>query len=484
MLTFEKKAMMRTLLIFLIFNCLFQNILSQPHSATPQLPVPSPEQLAWHETEFYLFFHFGPNTFTNLEWGHGTEPEDVFNPSALDCDQWCAVARQAGARGVVITAKHHDGFCLWPSKYSTHTVRESRWRNGKGDVLRELSDACRRHGLKFGVYLSPWDRNHPKYGTPEYNDVYVNTLTELLTGYGELFEIWWDGANGEGPNGKNQVYDFHRFEKTAAALQPNAVIFSDLGPGCRWAGNERGLIESETNWCTLDTAGFQRGNGAPPADTLNRGNENGAFWIPAECDVSIRPGWFYHPEEDDRVKTPDELFDIYLKSVGRGANLILNVPPDRSGRIHAQDSAALVAFGKKVREAFAVNLAAKGVIEIEGVKCNFFAPLDPTSLLDDDMSTGCSLSPCGATLPLVIQFKTATAFNAIMLKEMISKGQRIKEFKIEVWKNRAWREIAHSGTVGARKILTFPEVRTRKVRISILAAKAAPVLGEIKVFRF
>ncbi|MBK6931786.1 MAG: alpha-L-fucosidase [Saprospirales bacterium] len=318
--------------------------LAQPRSSQ-DLVKPSAAQLAWHDTEFYLFFHFGPNTFTNLEWGHGTEAEDLFNPSGLDADQWCRVAKQAGARGVVITAKHHDGFCLWPSAYSTHTVRESPWKNGKGDVLRELSDACRRHGLKFGVYLSPWDRNHPEYGTPTYNDVYANTLTELLTGYGELFEVWWDGANAEGPNGKKQAYDFRRFEKLVAQYQPNAIIFSDIGPGCRWAGNEQGTV-NETNWCTLDTAGFGRGATGPPADTLQRGNANGAHWIPAECDVSIRPGWFYHPEEDDRVKTPDQLFDIYLKSVGRGANLILNVPPDRRGRIHPRDSAALAGFGK------------------------------------------------------------------------------------------------------------------------------------------
>jgi len=220
----------------LTLNTIGQGSVALAQNATP---VPTAPQLVWHDTEFYLFFHFGPNTFTNVEWGHGTEPEDVFNPTNLDCDQWCRIAKQAGARGIVITAKHHDGFCLWPSKYSTHTVRESKWRNGKGDVLRELSDACRRNGLKFGVYLSPWDRNHPQYGTAAYNDVYVNTLTELLTSYGDLFEIWWDGANGEGPNGKKQVYDFHRFEEVAAKLQPNAVVFSDIGPGCQFASAGR-----------------------------------------------------------------------------------------------------------------------------------------------------------------------------------------------------------------------------------------------------
>jgi alpha-L-fucosidase len=220
--------------------------------------------------EFYLFTHFGQNTFTDKEWGEGTEPEDIFNPTNLDCRQWCRVAKAAGAKGIIITAKHHDGFCLWPSKYSTHTVRESKWKNGKGDVLKELSQACKEYGLKFGVYISPWDRNHPKYGTPEYNDVFVNMMKEIFTNYGPIWELWWDGANGEGPNGKKQVYDWDRFKKTVRQLSPNTVIFSDVGPDIRWWGNEKG-IAGETNWNLLDTVGFTPGAGAPPVDTLNRG---------------------------------------------------------------------------------------------------------------------------------------------------------------------------------------------------------------------
>lgn len=469
---------MNRLLAIALFFSLNAPILSA-QSTYSELPLPTPAQLAWHEMEFYLFFHFGPNTFTNLEWGHGTEPEDVFNPTALDCDQWCRIAKQAGARGVVITAKHHDGFCLWPSKYSTHTVRESKWRDGKGDVLRELSEACKRHGLKLGFYLSPWDRNHPKYGTPEYNDVYVNTLTELLTGYGELFEIWWDGANGEGPNGKRQVYDFHRFEKVAARLQPNAVIFSDIGPGCRWAGNERGLILTETNWCTLDTAGFQRGLGAPHTDTLNQGNVNGALWLPAECDVSIRPGWFYHPEEDDKVKTPEQLWDIYLRSVGRGANLILNVPPDRRGRIHERDSASLVAFGKKVRQAFDKNLAAGKPCCLGKGKHWFEA-----GITDESRNTFAEFIKVPEESFFEIDLKKKKKFNALIIREKIdSHGQRVQAFSVTIWEKNKWREIARSTTIGARKILTFPEVKTRKVRIAVLAAKAPPVLNDVRIFR-
>ncbi len=425
-------------LFCLAFTCF--TAFTQNAGAQTARPVPTPAQLAWHETNFYLFFHFGPNTFTDQEWGHGTEPEDVFAPSAIDCDQWCQIAKKAGAKGVVITAKHHDGFCLWPSQYSKHTVRESKWMNGKGDVLRMLSDACKRHGLKLGLYLSPWDRNHPQYGTPAYNDVYANTLTELLTGYGELFEIWWDGANGEGPNGKKQVYDFHRFEKIAAQLQPNAVVFSDIGPGCRWAGNENGTL-NETNWCMLDTAGFARGLGAPDGSVLQTGQENGALWLPAECDVSIRPGWFYHPEEDGKVKTPDQLFDIYLKSVGRGANLILNVPPDRRGRIHAQDSVALVAFGAKLRNTFAQDLAQGHKIVWSGGN-----PSEQTGILD---------------------LGKMQSFSTIVLKEDIARGQTIQAFVVEIRENGKWKEIARSTTVGNKKILQLVPVKARKIRLRV-----------------
>lgn len=386
------------------------------------------------------------------------------------------MARQAGARGVIITAKHHDGFCLWPSRYSTHTVRESPWKNGQGDVLRELSEACRRHGLKFGVYLSPWDRNHPQYGTPEYNDVYANTLTELLTGYGDLFEVWWDGANGEGPNGKKQEYDFHRFEELVARHQPNAIIFSDIGPGCRWAGNEQGTV-NETNWCTLDTAGFGRGATGPPTDTLQRGNENGALWIPAECDVSIRPGWFYHPEEDDKVKTPEQLFDIYLKSVGRGANLILNVPPDRRGRIHEQDSVTLAAFGEKLRQTFGRDLARGKKLKPEFRT----SPLDPSRQLHRITDNPAYVWSESGTF--VLDLRCKKRFNTLVLQEYLNEGQGIRAFKVEIWQEGAWKEIARSTTIGHKKILRFPEIRARKLRISVTDSKQAPLLRGVQAYK-
>ena len=264
-------------------SCTFFVLQAQQKSKDP---LPTRQQLAWHEMEYYWFIHFGPNTFTDKEWGHGDEQADIFNPSQLDCRQWARIAKQSGAKGIIITAKHHDGFCLWPSKYSKHTVKESKWKDGKGDVVKDLMQACKEYGLKFGVYLSPWDRNHPQYGTPGYNDVYVNTMKELIDRYGPFFEFWWDGANGEGPNGKKQQYDFPRFEQTMRKYAPNTVVFSDIGPDIRWVGNEKG-IAGQTNWNYLDTAGFKRGEGAPPTDTLNQGNINGKNWIPAECDVSI-----------------------------------------------------------------------------------------------------------------------------------------------------------------------------------------------------
>jgi alpha-L-fucosidase len=268
---------MKKLLALAVAIILSSSLAAQ--TAQPVGPTPTPRQQQWEKLDFYLFTHFGPNTFTDLEWGKGTEHEEVFNPTQLDCRQWCRIAKAAGAKGIIITAKHHDGFCLWPSKYSTHTVAQSKWRNGKGDVLKELSDACREYGLKMGIYLSPWDRNHPKYGTDEYNTVFINMMKEVVSRYGPFFEFWWDGANGEGPNGKKMVYRWHEFEATMRSIAPNTPVFSDIGPDMRWVGNESGFA-GKTNWNLLDTAGFTRGAGAPSTDTLNQGNVNGHNWYP------------------------------------------------------------------------------------------------------------------------------------------------------------------------------------------------------------
>lgn len=414
-----------------------------------QQALPTRQQIQWHEMEFYLFIHFGPNTFTNKEWGLGDEPENVFNPTELDCRQWARIAKAAGAKGIIITAKHHDGFCLWPSKYSTHTVRESKWKDGQGDVLRDLSKACREFGLRFGVYISPWDRNHPKYGTEEYNDVYVNTMTEVVKNYGPLFEMWWDGANGEGPNGKKQVYDFHRFENTMRKLAPNTIIFSDIGPDCRWVGNEKG-IAGKTNWNYLDTAGFKRGAGGPPEKSLNEGNEKGKNYIPSECDVSIRPGWFYHTEEDDKVKSAEQLFDLYLKSVGRGSNLLLNVPPDRRGLINENDSAALMEFKKLRDESFKDNLAKNA---------RAYWQFSLNDLPGKDVVIKSFQNSEGYTINVQqfsVEFDDPTRINCIGLYEYLQNGQTIRQFRIELYNGNKKLRTLDATTVGRKRVLTFP----------------------------
>jgi alpha-L-fucosidase len=416
-------------------------------------PVPTKTQLAWHDKEFYLFIHFGPNTFTDLEWGHGSEDPNVFNPTALDCNQWARIAKAAGAKGIILTAKHHDGFSLWPSKYSTHTVRESKWLNGKGDVVKMLSEACKKAGIEMGVYISPWDRNHPDYGTPKYNEVYIQTMKELLTGYGKFFELWWDGANGEGPNGKRQVYDFKRFQDSALTYQPHLMIFSDIGPHIRWIGNERGII-NETNWNLLDTAGFKRGAGGPPTDSLNRGNYNGKAWIPGEADVSIRKGWFYHEEEDKTVKSGKQLFDLYLKNVGRGGNFLLNVPPNRQGLFSAADSTALIDF-KKIRDAaFKTNLFKNARI----------------------LRTNNSIE---------IHLKEAVEINAIQLMEAISMGQRIVKFEISGGNDvKKFETFANGTTIGHKRIITFPTQKLKYFRIKITESKATPMISEVSGYLF
>jgi len=408
-------------------------------------PVPTKTQLAWHDKEFYLFIHFGPNTFTDLEWGHGSEDPNIFNPTALDCNQWARIAKAAGAKGIILTAKHHDGFSLWPSKFSKHTVRESKWLDGKGDVVKMLSEACKKAGIEMGVYISPWDRNHPDYGTPKYNEVYIQTMKELLTGYGKFFELWWDGANGEGPNGKRQVYDFKRFQDSALAYQPHLMIFSDIGPHIRWIGNEKGII-NETNWNLLDTVGFKRGAGGPPTDSLNRGNYNGKAWIPGEADVSIRKGWFYHEEEDKTVKSGSQLFDLYLKNVGRGGNFLLNVPPNRQGLFSPADSTALMDFKKIRDQAFSIDLFRYASVNI---------------------------TDNGITMRIAQPVK----LNTIQLKEKIEFGQRVISFEVKAGSNAADAiKIFEGTTIGHKRIIQFPTITANYFEINILSTKATPLL--------
>ena len=435
-------------------------------------PLPSKAQLAWHEMEFYFFVHFGPNTFTDKEWGHGDEPEDIFNPTQLDCRQWARTAKAAGAKGIIITAKHHDGFCLWPSKYSTHTVRESKWKNGKGDVLKELSKACKEYGLKFGVYISPWDRNHPKYGTPQYNDVFVNMMKEIFTNYGPIWELWWDGANGEGPNGKRQVYDWDRFKKTVKTLSPSTVVFSDVGPHIRWVGNENG-IAGKTNWNYLDTVGFTPGAGAPSTDILNSGNMLGKAWIPAECDVSIRPGWFWHENENDKVKTPEQLFDLFLKSVGRGANLLLNVPPDRRGKIHANDSVSLIEFKKLLDKNVGKTLMnEKGVTVLFDKWDSIVVSANKETVeIKDYKENSCKYG-----------FDEPRFINMIVIREDLKYGQRVKSFAVRIIDENKKNYYIQGTTVGHQRALTFPRVKVAFMEIRFLDSFGNPMINGVDAF--
>lgn len=324
----------------------------------PGRPRPTPAQLQWQRDELALFIHFGINTFTDREWGDGKESPSLFAPTALDARQWARVARAAGSRALILTAKHHDGFCLWPTRTTRHTVAASPWRAGGGDLVREFVEACRAEGLGAGLYLSPWDRNHPAYGDSDrYNDVYIAQLTELLTNYGPLVEVWFDGANGEGPNGKRQVYDWPRVWATVRRLQPNAVMFSDAGPDVRWSGNEAGTA-GDPNWSTVDPARVPAPGVSGPGiiEALQHGDRSGTVWRPAECDTSIRPGWFHHPAEDARVKSVDRLVTIYTQSVGRNSKLLLNVPPTPAGLLHDVDVERLTGMRTRLDRMFGSEL--------------------------------------------------------------------------------------------------------------------------------
>jgi alpha-L-fucosidase len=465
------------------------------HAPAPLPPVPSADQLAWHDLAYYAFVHFNMNTFTAVEWGEGRESPDTFAPTDLDCRQWCRVFRDAGMRGVILTAKHHDGFCLWPSKTTDHTVERSRWRNGKGDVLRELADACRESGLRLGLYLSPWDRNHPAYGDSErYNAVFREQLREILTGYGPVFEVWFDGACGEGPNGKRQVYDFPSFVTVVRELQPHAVIFSDAGPDVRWVGNERGFA-GETSWALLRRDEFFPGT--PDAEPLTPGQEDGTHWVPPECDVSIRKGWYWRGSEDDTVKGVDELEAIWLGSVGRNANLLLNVPPDARGRIPDREVAVLRELRARLDATFAVDLARGARATASNVRCaahagfghgsaspclsiasSFAAPF----AVDGSAATYWATDDGVLAAELELALPELRTFDRVLLQEHVERGQRVRAFRVDVADGPAWRELARGTTIGHRRILAVPRTTATRVRIAILDARAAPTLETVGLF--
>jgi len=463
-------------ILLLISSLLAAVIAIGPKVAPPKPagPVPTLTQLAWQQLEYYAFVHFGMNTFTDHEWGEGRAHPDLFNPTALDCRQWARAAKEAGMKGIIITAKHHDGFCLWPSETTTYSVKDSKWRDGRGDVLQELSAACREYGLKFGVYISPWDRNHPLYGTPKYNRVYKDQWRELLTNYGDVFEAWLDGAND---NKKRMVYDFDGFFETIRRHQPNAVIFSDAGPDIRWVGNEKG-IAGETNWSTRDNEGAFPGFADQKA--LNTGDEDGASWLPAECDVSIRPGWFYHANEDDKLKSVAQLMEIYYSSVGRNANLLLNIGVDRRGLVNEHDVARLMEFKQAREEAFRTNLA-KGKITATNVRGND-RTYGAEKVLDGNPQTYWAADDGVTTATLEIDFGHEVDFNCFLVQENIALGQRVKRFSLQIWDGSSYETIAHQTTIGYKRIVRFPAVKTSKLKFTIEEAKACPTITNIEIY--
>jgi alpha-L-fucosidase len=430
---------------------------------------PTAQQLAWQEMEFIAFAHFGMNTFSDREWGDGKESPSLFNPSAFDAKQWATVLRDAGIRMLILTAKHHDGFCLWPSRYTEHSVRHSPWRDGRGDVVREVSSALREAGIKFGVYLSPWDRNQPAYGdSPRYNEYFKNQLRELLTQYGEVTEVWFDGACGEGPNGKRQVYDWAGYYALIRELQPKALI-AISGPDVRWVGNESGVAR-ETEWSVQS---------ASPA--LHPGVK-GSVWWPAECDVSIRPGWFYHAKEDAQVKPLAHLLDIYYQSVGRNSVLLLNIPPDRRGLIHENDARRLRELRQQLTRTYAVNLAKGKAVQASSVRAGETA-CSAAGAVDADPATYWAADDHDAHPSLEIDLGSDTTCNRSLLQEQITLGQRIEAYTLEAATAQGWQVVARGTTVGYKKLDRFPEVTTRRVRLTINRARAFPTLRELGLFR-
>jgi alpha-L-fucosidase len=412
-------------------------------AARQSRPVPSPSQLEWQRDELALFLHFGVNTFTDREWGDGHEDPAIFAPARLDTRQWARAARAGGFRTMVLTAKHHDGFCLWPTKTTVHSVASSPWRGGRGDLVREFVDACRAEGLKPGLYLSPWDRHEPRYGdSPRYNDFYADQLTELLTRYGTIHEVWFDGANGEGPNGKKQEYDWPRTWSLVRRLQPKAVMFSDAGPDVRWIGNENGMA-GDPNWSTVDPAvvPYPGVSGPGVIRMLQRGDPAGSVWRPGETDVSIRPGWFHHPKDDERVKTVDQLVGLYFTSVGRNSKLLLNVPPTRDGVLHDTDVSRLAGMHERLTQTFREDVAAGRRMTWRGTGTH-------TAVAEIDLGRAVTVSIAD-------------------LREDIAHGQVVSSYTLEGRDAGDWQTLVRGNTIGCRKLDRFTAAAVRYLRLTI-----------------
>ena len=473
-------------LILTFFIGIFSKCERKENFISPVQPLPNSNQLAWQKMEYYAFIHFNMNTFTNKEWGYGDEKPIQFNPSQLDTEQWAKVIKQAGMKGVIITAKHHDGFALWPSKYTDHSVKNSLWRDGKGDLIDELSKSCRNYGLKLGIYISPWDRNHPDYGKPEYVTYFRNQLRELLTQYGDIFEVWFDGANGGDGyyGGANEVrkvdkktyYDWPKTIQIVRDLQPKAVIFSDAGPDIRWVGNEKGYA-SETTWSPIYRDSLYPG--MPNFNDFSSGQENGTHWVPTETDVSIRPGWYYHPEEDSKVKSVSKLIDIYYNSVGLNSSLLLNLPVDKRGLIHENEIENLNQLSDYLDQTFSKNYVYKQNIKVSSSVKGF----EKMNLIDGNLETYWVSRPDDVKPNFTLNFESPLEANTFMVQEYIQLGQRIQAFSFEIMSNGKWEKVYEGTTIGNKRLIRFKSKRIDAIRFSVSKFKKQVVLNNIGLYR-
>ncbi|MDY6230449.1 MAG: alpha-L-fucosidase [Prevotella sp.] len=470
-------------------TCLNAQSAAVVNAPAPVSPLPQPKQVAWQQLETYAFIHFGLNTFGDREWGYGDADLNDFNPTRLDCEQWARVCKEAGMKGIIITAKHHDGFCLWQTKYTDYSIRNTPYKDGKGDIVGELSAACKKYGLKFGVYLSPWDRHQAFYGTPLYREYFHAQLEELLTQYGDIFEVWFDGANGgDGYYGgardtrtidRRTYYDYPRAWQTVERLQPMAVCFSDGGPGCRWVGNEQGYAFA-TNWS------FLRINEVYPGydryKELQQGHADGDTWVAAECNTSIRPGWFYHKREDEKVKTVDKLVDLYYRSVGHNGTFLLNFPVTPEGLIHPIDSANAVDFYKHVRNELRTNLIDKAKVKTSAERGTDFKA---NNLKDNNYNTYWATPDNVITASISIKFSKREKVNRMMLQEYIPLGQRVKSFTVEYLTEKGWQNIdagEETTTIGYKRLLRFPTITTKEMRIRIADSRGPICLSELGAY--
>jgi alpha-L-fucosidase len=481
---------MKTLFLLLSFALLQSAAAEKNPSDIPANKVaPSQKQLDYQSLEVVGFVHFNMNTFTDKEWGYGDESPTLFDPKKLDCEQWVKAAKEGGFKELILTAKHHDGFCLWPSAYTEHSIKNSAYKNGKGDIVKEFTEACAKYGIKAGLYLSPWDRNHAGYGTPAYLTYYKNQLRELLTNYGKLTEVWFDGANGgDGYYGgaketrkidKKGYYPWEEIREIVYKLQPGASIFSDAGPDIRWIGNERG-IAGETCWSMLDRTKVAVGDA--DQDYLNTGDFYGSSWVIGQCDVSIRKGWFFHTTDDETVKTPSQLVDLYYRSVGRNAVFLLNLPPNRDGLFADKDVASLKKFKEILDKTFKENMVANAKVKSSS-QYSVDARFSPGNITDNDVNSYWAAASDKRQATLEMAIDSTKKFDRILLQEPIRLGQRICSFDIQVLRQGGWQTIASGTSIGYKRLLRITPIAGSKIRINIRDANNTPALSNFGLYK-